>query len=47
VRALGLAYACQEVAEVPASPADEPLDGVVTEAGPLWFDEGRGDDGAA
>lgn len=34
VLALGLAYAAQEVAEVPAGPADMRLDGVVTEAGP-------------
>lgn len=30
---LGLAFAFQEVAEVPAGPADERLDGVLTEAG--------------
>jgi 5-formyltetrahydrofolate cyclo-ligase len=32
VLALGLAFACQEVAEVPVEPHDEPLDGVLTES---------------
>lgn len=32
-RALGLAFALQEVPEVPAAPFDEPLDAIVTERG--------------
>jgi 5-formyltetrahydrofolate cyclo-ligase len=36
VLALGLAYAAQEVAAVPANALDAPLDGVVTEKGVLW-----------
>lgn len=34
--AIGLAYAVQEVAAVPAAPCDERLDGVITEQGVLW-----------
>lgn len=33
VTALGLAFAAQEVAQVPLEPTDAPLDGIVTEAG--------------
>jgi 5-formyltetrahydrofolate cyclo-ligase len=32
-RAFGLAFALQEVPEVPAAPFDEPLDAIVTERG--------------
>ena len=35
--ALGLAYAAQEVAEVPTEPTDQPLDLIVTEAGVRAF----------
>lgn len=35
VIAIGLAFASQEVPEVPASPHDEPLDWVLTENGPI------------
>lgn len=31
VRAFGYGFSCQEVAEVPAEPHDEPVDGVITE----------------
>lgn len=41
---LGLAFAFQEVAEVPAGPADERLDGIVTEAG--WRAFGASDGGS-
>ncbi|GGF44725.1 5-formyltetrahydrofolate cyclo-ligase [Azorhizobium oxalatiphilum] len=37
VRAFGLAFACQETAAIPAEPHDEPLDGMITEAGFLSF----------
>lgn len=33
VRAFGLAFACQEVAEIPAESHDERLDGMITEEG--------------
>ena len=36
-RLLGIAFACQEVAEVPAGPYDIPMNGVVTENGLIWF----------
>ncbi|HEX6144613.1 MAG TPA: 5-formyltetrahydrofolate cyclo-ligase [Geminicoccaceae bacterium] len=35
LRAIGIAFACQEVERVPEAPYDEPLDGVVTEEGPV------------
>lgn len=35
--AVGLAYAAQEVDEVPADTHDQALDGVITDGGPLWF----------
>jgi 5-formyltetrahydrofolate cyclo-ligase len=35
VRAIGLAYAAQQVGEVPADATDQPLDAIVTEAGVL------------
>lgn len=37
VRAFGLAFACQETATIPAEPHDEPLDGMITEAGFISF----------
>ncbi|MGU3494694.1 5-formyltetrahydrofolate cyclo-ligase [Xanthobacteraceae bacterium A53D] len=37
VRAFGLAFACQETATIPAEPHDEPLDGMITEAGFFSF----------
>ncbi|TDT96478.1 5-formyltetrahydrofolate cyclo-ligase [Azorhizobium sp. AG788] len=37
IRAFGLAFACQETDHVPAEPHDEPLDGMVTEAGVLFL----------
>ena len=33
--AVGFAYAAQEVDEVPTEPTDQPLDAIVTEAGPI------------
>ncbi len=33
VRAFGFAFACQETDRVPAEPHDEPVDGMITEAG--------------
>jgi len=36
VRALGFAYAAQQVETLPTEPTDMPLDGVVTENGILW-----------
>ncbi|WP_051356770.1 5-formyltetrahydrofolate cyclo-ligase [Azorhizobium doebereinerae] len=33
IRAFGLAFACQETDAIPAEPHDEPLDGMITEAG--------------
>jgi 5-formyltetrahydrofolate cyclo-ligase len=36
VLALGIAYAAQEVAQVPTTALDAPLDGIVTEDGVLW-----------
>jgi 5-formyltetrahydrofolate cyclo-ligase len=38
MRALGLAFAVQEVASIPAEFHDTRLDGVVTECGARWFD---------
>lgn len=35
VRAVGFAFAAQEVAQLPVEPTDEPLDAIVTEAGTL------------
>lgn len=35
VTALGLAYAAQELPDLPLEPTDQPLDGIVTEAGTL------------
>jgi 5-formyltetrahydrofolate cyclo-ligase len=40
VQAIGLAYAAQAVEAVPVAAEDQPLDGVVTEAGVLWFGTG-------
>ncbi|MGF1658249.1 MAG: 5-formyltetrahydrofolate cyclo-ligase [Rubrimonas sp.] len=37
VRAIGFAFAAQEVASLPADPHDAPLDAVVTETGPILF----------
>lgn len=39
-RLVGIAFACQEVAEVPAGPYDIPMNGVVTENGLTWFSQG-------
>jgi 5-formyltetrahydrofolate cyclo-ligase len=36
VRAMGFAYAAQQVDRLPAEPTDMPLDGVITEAGIIW-----------
>lgn len=36
-RLIGIAFACQEVAEVPAGPYDIPMNGVLTENGLFWF----------
>jgi 5-formyltetrahydrofolate cyclo-ligase len=36
-RAIGFAYAAQELAEVPTEPTDQPLDGIVTEQGFVRF----------
>ena len=36
-KAIGFAFAAQEVAEVPTEPTDQKLDAVVTEAGLRWF----------
>lgn len=36
--ALGLAFACQEVAAIPREAHDRPLDLIVTEAGVLWVE---------
>ncbi|MGE4061775.1 MAG: 5-formyltetrahydrofolate cyclo-ligase [Rhodospirillaceae bacterium] len=38
VTAIGLAYDAQRVDSVPADPHDQPLDGVITPSGALWFD---------
>ena len=35
VLAVGLAYACQRLPAIPAEPTDQPLDLIVTDAGPL------------
>lgn len=35
VRAIGLAYACQQVPNIPAEAFDQPLDLIVTDLGPL------------
>lgn len=35
---IGIAFACQEVAEVPAGPYDIPMNGVLTENGLSWFE---------
>ncbi|WP_224815820.1 5-formyltetrahydrofolate cyclo-ligase [Hasllibacter sp. MH4015] len=35
VRAIGFAYAAQQMAELPQEPTDQPLDQIVTENGPL------------
>ncbi|MFC0384570.1 5-formyltetrahydrofolate cyclo-ligase [Muricoccus vinaceus] len=44
---LGVAFACQEMQEVPAGPLDAPLDAVATEAGVMRFRVAfSGDDGA-
>lgn len=37
-RLIGIAFDCQEVAEVPAGPYDIPMNGVLTESGLVWFD---------
>lgn len=34
-RAIGLAFACQQLEHIPAEPFDEPLDLIVTDAGPI------------
>ncbi len=36
VRAMGFAYAAQQVASLPHEPTDMPLDGVITESGIMW-----------
>ena len=41
VTAIGIAYAGQEVASLPAEPFDQPLDAVLTEAGLRRFTTGR------
>lgn len=39
VTAIGLAYDLQQVDSVPAEPHDQPLDGVITNSGTLWFSD--------
>ncbi len=40
VRAMGFAYAAQQVASLPHEPTDMPLDGVITENGIIWPQRG-------